>query len=513
MPLTKFKDRLPIPKTLKPKYKEENVTYYEVKMIPTTQSLHSELPDTLVWGYEGIYPGPVIEARKDEKVIIKWQNNLPDKHFLPVDKTLHGAMAVPEVRTVVHLHGAEVKPESDGYPEAWFTNDFHDTGPFFVHQTYCYPNRQRAATLWYHDHALGITRLNVYAGLAGFYLIRDLFEKVLELPKNKYEIPLLIQDRSFNPDGSLFYPSQPQPPIPDVNPSITPGVDGDTILVNGKVWPYLEVEPRKYRFRFLNGSNHRFYRMHIEPELPFHQIGTDGGFLDAPVKLNELLLAPAERADIIIDFSGHKGANLVLKNDAPTPFPIGVPVDPETTGQIMQFRVVLPLSCKDKSRIPKTLYPVIPLPEFLVKVQRNMNIVVQQDQHGRLLFLLNGMMWHDPVTEKLQLGKLEIWNLINPGFAAHPIHLHLIQFQILNRQPFDVDRYNQTQELYFTGPPVPPDPNERGWKDTVRSTPAEVTRIIFRFKPYTGRYVWHCHLLEHEDYDMMRPIDVLTNNN
>ncbi len=509
MSLTKFKDKLPIPKVLKPIYRDEEKTYYEIKMVQTKQSLHSELPDTLIWGYNGTYPGPVIEAQKDEKVMIQWQNDLPGKHFLPVDKTLHGAMDAPEVRTVTHLHGAKVKPESDGYPEAWFTKNFQETGPTFVHQTYCYTNHQQAATLWYHDHAMGITRLNVYAGLAGFYLIRDKFEKILDLPQGEYEIPLLIQDRSFNQDGSLFYPSQPQPPVPGVNPSITPGVDGDTILVNGKVWPYLVVEPRKYRFRILNGSNHRFYRMKIQSGPPIYQIGTDGGFLEVPVKLHELILGPAERADVIIDFTGYNGKKLDLLNDAPSPFPIGTPVDPETTGRIMQFRVDLPLFCQDRSWIPDSLYPVVPLAECVAKVRRNMNLVVQQDQYGRLLFLLNGKSWHDPVTETPRLGKVEIWNLINSGFVAHPVHLHLVQFQILNRQPFDVQLFNQTQKIYFTGPSVPPLPNEQGWKDTVRSTPGEVTRIIIRFGPYTGRYVWHCHLLEHEDYDMMRPMDVV----
>lgn len=509
MSLTKFKDKLPIPKVLKPKYRDEEKTYYEIKMVQTKQSLHSELPDTMIWGYNGTYPGPVIEARKDEKVMIQWQNNLPDKHFLPVDKTLHGAMDAPEVRTVTHLHGAKVKPESDGYPEAWFTRNYQETGPHFLHQTYCYTNHQQAATLWYHDHAMGITRLNVYAGLAGFYLIRDKFEKILNLPQGEYEIPLLIQDRSFNQDGSLFYPSQPQPPVPGVNPCITPGVDGDTILVNGKVWPYLAVEPRKYRFRILNGSNHRFYRMKIESGPPIYQIGTDGGFLEAPVKLHELILAPAERADIIVDFTGYNGKKLDLLNDAPSPFPNGTPVDPETTGCIMQFQVNLPLLCQDGSWIPDSLYPVVPLAECAAKVRRNMNMVVQQDQYGRFIFLLNGKSWHDPVTETPRLGKVEIWNLINSGLFAHPVHLHLVQFQILNRQPFDVQLFNQTQKIYFTGPPIPPLPNEQGWKDTVRSTPGEVTRIIVRFGPYTGRYVWHCHLLEHEDYDMMRPIDVL----
>lgn len=509
MPLAKYKDPLPIPQVLKPKYKDEYETYYQVKMEQRYQSLHSDMPDTLIWGYNGLYPGPVIEARKNERVMITWENQLPAKHFLPVDKTLHGIMNAPEVRTVVHVHGAEVEPESDGYPEAWFTRGFKETGPFFTRKTYCYPNHQRAMTLWYHDHAMAITRLNVYAGLAGFYLIRDAFEKVLDLPEGKFEIPLLIQDRSFNPDGSLFYPRQPQPPIPQVDPCITPGVDGDTILVNGKVWPFLNVQPRKYRLRLLNGSNHRFYRMSIDGAIPFYQIGTDGGFLEAPVKLSQLILAPAERADVIVDFSGYEGKNLILRNDAPAPFPIGPPVDPETVGQIMQFRVILPLASRDRSCIPESLYPVLPLPDFLAKVRRDLRMVVRQDQYGRLEFLLNGLTWHDPITEKPRLREVEIWNLINPSVVSHPIHLHLIQFQILNRQRFDVELFNQTGRLQFIEPPLPPEPGEGGWKDTVRNNPGEVTRIIVRFQPYTGRYVWHCHLLEHEDYDMMRPLEVM----
>jgi spore coat protein A len=479
-------------------------------MMQAYQTLHSELPATRIWGYEGMYPGPVICARKKEKVLIRWENHLPEKHFLPVDKTLHGTMDGPEVRTVVHLHGAKVRPESDGYPEAWFTNNYEQTGSYFSRRVYWYPNCQQAATLWYHDHALGITRLNVYAGLAGFYLLRDSLERKLNLPKGSYEIPLLIQDRSFNPDGSLFYPSQPEPPVPGVAPSITPGFAGDVILVNGKVWPFLAVEPRKYRFRILNGSNQRFYRVRFDPELPIYQIGTDGGFLSAPVKLEELLLAPAERADVIVDFSDCKGKHLILRNDAPVPFPTGTPADPETTGQIMEFRVVLPLKGKDVSFLPDQLCPVIPIPENLAKVRRDFVMTVRRDQYGRLVFLLNGKSWQEPVTEKPQRGVVEIWNLINPGFVAHPIHIHQIQFQLLNRQPFDVEHFNRTQELVFTSPPVPPSPAEQGWKDTIRNNPGEVTRIIARFGPYTGRYVWHCHLLEHEDYDMMRPLEVVS---
>jgi spore coat protein A len=212
-----------------------------------------------------------------EKVFIKWINNLPAKHLLPIDYTVHGAhMDVPEVRTVVHVHGASVEPESDGYPEAWFTKGFEQVGPYFTKKVYQYDNYMRTCTLWYHDHTLGITRLNVYAGLAGFYLVRDQQERLLNLPCGPYEIPLMIQDKSFNKDGSLYYPRQPET-------SVVPEFIGDTILVNGKVWPYLEVEPRKYRFRLLNASNTRFYRLKLDSGQLIYQVGTERGLMEYPI--------------------------------------------------------------------------------------------------------------------------------------------------------------------------------------------------------------------------------------
>ena len=221
---------------------------------------HNELPETKFGGMKGKYLATI----EVEQRMCSCEMDLPDEHLLPVDPSLHSGEHMPQVRTVVHLHGAEVEPDSDGYPDAWFTRDFGKCGPRFVQKVYKYPNNQRPATLWYHDHAVGITRLNVYAGLAGMYIIRNEQERALNLPSGRYEIPLVIQDRTFNDDGSLFYPStvnvvDPPPNFP--NPSITPGVAGDTIVVNGKAWPYLNVEQRRYRFRILNGSNERFYRL------------------------------------------------------------------------------------------------------------------------------------------------------------------------------------------------------------------------------------------------------------
>lgn len=508
--LIKFIDKLPIPQTLKPKKREKKRTYYNVRMIPFRHSFHSSLKPTLVWGYEGQYPGPTIKVYKGEYVEVKWINNLPSTHLLPVDTTVHGAEPdKPEVRTVVHLHGGHVPPESDGDPEAWFTRDYKETGPFFTTKIYKYPNHQRAATLMYHDHALGITRLNIYAGLLGFYFIHDSEEENLPLPKGKYDIPLLIQDKSFHNDGSLFYPRQLENPVVNVDPSIVPEFFGDTIIVNGKAYPYLDVEPRKYRFRIANGANARFFRMRLNSGHPFYQIGTDGGLLEKPVKVDELLLGPAERADVVIDFKGLYGKKIVLTNDAPTPFPDGDPVELATTGQIMQFRVSLPLYGKDSSVIPTRLSQFEFLSEDHAILTRNLPLIETKDKYGRLFMLLDHKRWDDPISEKPKLGSIEIWRLVNETMDTHPIHLHLVHFQILDRQPFDVEHFQNKGDIIFTGDPIVPDPNEGGWKDIVNAHPGEVTRIIARFTPYSGRYVWHCHMLEHEDHEMMRPYEVI----
>jgi spore coat protein A, manganese oxidase len=523
--LDKFVDALPLPQVIRPKGKLHGIPYYEVAMKQVKQKLHSDLPPTTVWGYNGLYPGPTFEVRRNQPIFVKWENHLPFEHLLPVDRTLHGTDAnQPSVRTVVHLHGGRVRPENDGFPEAWFTKNFKNFGDKFLHEVYYYPNCQRATTLWYHDHALGITRLNVYAGLAGFYLIRDDKEEKLNLPKGKYEIPLVIQDRSFylsgKRRGELFYPSQPgqlpppqiSPPInPDLpNPSVVPEFFGDTILVNGKVWPYLEVEPRKYRFRVLNGSNSRFYRMRLSSGQNFFQIGTDGGLLEAPVETPVIILAPGERADVIIDFSKHSNQRIILTNDAPSPFPDGDPPTQDMT-QIMEFRVTQKISHPDRSDIPGTLSCLERLQQTsMVPVRRN-TLVESRDEFNRLKLLLNNMEWDErPITETPYNGTTEVWELYNLTPDTHPIHLHLVQFQILNRQTIQV---NEDGSISLIGTPRDPDPNERGWKDTVRANPDEVTRIIARFGPFKGIYPWHCHILEHEDHEMMRPYEVLDNPN
>lgn len=492
--LEKYKDRLPVPKVLKPVGTKDDIPYYELEMTEFYQNLHSDMPDTKVWGYGNSYPGPTIEVHKGKPVYVRWINKLPETHFLPVDKTIHGTMDNPEVRTVVHLHGLNVQPDSDGFPDDWYTPG--------ESALYHYPNRQQACTLWYHDHALGITRLNVYAGLSGFYLIRDRHEKNLNLPCGEYEIPLVIQDRDFNDDGSLSYPA---PEINGVQPSIVPGFFGNYAVVNGKVWPHIVVKPRKYRFRILNGSNSRNYDLRFSGEegqpLPsMHQIGSDGGFLERPAKISSLRIDPAERGDVIIDFKGLENQTFILVNDAVPPF--GTPLP-----EIMQFRVSGE-KVEDNSALPLKLNNIPPLHIQDAK-ERYIEITAGQDEFGRLMLMLESKMWTDPATIKPELGSTEIWNIVNTGAGIHPIHVHLVQFQALHRQPFDVREYIDTGVIRYTGPVVLPDENERGWKDTIKAPPGFITSFAAHFGDYTGVYPFHCHILEHEDHDMMRPFRVI----
>ncbi|GAB2575603.1 multicopper oxidase family protein [Gracilibacillus alcaliphilus] len=499
--LEKFVDPLPRMEVLKPNKKTKDGAHYEITMRQFRSKLHRDLPATTLWGYNGQFPGPIIEANRDEPVHVTWLNQLPDRHLLPVDLSIHGLEQLPAVRTVVHLHGIETKPESDGHPEAWYTRNFQETGPFFSRETYTYPNYQRGSLLWYHDHAMGITRLNVYAGLAGMYILRDKQEKSLNLPAGDYEIPLMIADRSFQADGSLFYPSQPADAAANLpNPSVLPAFNGDTILVNGKAWPFLEVEPRKYRFRILNASNTRSYQLQLDSHLLFQQIGSDGGLLRNTVKMERISLQPAERVDLIIDFSKAAGQSIVLKNEIGTN---------EDTGNMMQFRVTKPLKNKDRSLLPSALSVIPSLKQNKISAIRYLKLVGTADEFDRPLLLLNNKHWHDPVTENPRLGATEIWALTNTTNFSHPIHIHLIQFQVLDHQPFDLEQYNIDGKIVYTGPPKAPPANHRGWKDTIEVPAANITRVIAKFAPYSGEFVWHCHILEHEDYDMMRPYVVV----
>jgi spore coat protein A len=487
--VTPFVDPLPVPKTavteshrLSPDKSGVRLPYYRIPIHEFAAKVHRDLPPTRFWGYGGSVPGPTIETRSGAGVLVEFPNELPLKHFLPVDRNLMGAEAAnPAVRTVVHLHGAKAPPSSDGYPESWYVPG--------KSALYHYPNDQEPAQLWYHDHAMGINRLNIYAGMLGLFTIRDETEDVLDLPKGKYEIPLVFFDRYLTLEGQLYYPVSRRPDAPWV-----PEVFGNAMLINGKLLPYLEVEPRAYRFRILNASNGRFYHLSFANGLQFAQIGTDGGLLSAPVSTKLLSMAPGERCDVVVDFSAHNGDVFVLRNDI---------LD------VMQIRVsraslVMPFA------LPKTLRPVPKIQESSAVKTRLLTLDEVDDLLDEpVTHLLNGTRWHQPVTENPVIDTTEIWSLINMTDDTHPIHLHLVRFQILDRRSFDQTDYRYKKTLRYTGPAIPPEPGEAGWKDTVRADPGMVTRIIVHFSGYTGRYVWHCHILEHEDNEMMCPYEVL----
>ncbi|MCQ4042723.1 multicopper oxidase family protein [Streptantibioticus rubrisoli] len=472
---------------------------------------------------------------------------------------------------VTHLHGGANTEESDGYAEAWYLPDARDiprgyarVGSFYdefatksVAQfgvpwepgeaVFHYANRNRASTLWFHDHTLGVTRLNVYAGMSGFYLLRggpsDLEAGILPEPAPRlgdppgthyYEIPIVIQDRSFRTGGGLFYPSSralfdgfkgPYAPDSDIAPTWNPEHFGNTMVTNGRTWPVLSVEPRRYRLRFLNGCNTRALILKIVTDplahrpvpakLALWQVGSDGGFLPTPTQREQLLLAPAERADIVVDFTSLPvGTELYLINEGPdavfsggtvgTDYPAA---NPKTTGQVMKF-VVKPLVTADTSTPPARL--TLPRFEPLGMAQHTRRVCLNELASARLpgvrprevmlgTFGAQGkpipLGWADPITENPAAGSTEIWELHNLTADAHPIHIHEVQFQVIDRQTLPV------------GVRRPPDAGERGLKDTVLAYPHEITRVKVYFGQ-AGRYMWHCHILEHEDNEMMRPFRV-----
>ncbi len=571
------------------------IDYYEIAARQFRQQiLPPSLPKTTVWGYgsarypESFHaPSFTLAARWGRPVRVKWINELVDRrtgafrpHLLPVDPTLHwanpgggiegrdghshvedetpGPYAGP-VPIVTHVHGAETAQESDGYTEAWYlpaASDIPDGyarvgsyhGPFKRSSplgeswepgaaVFQYPNHQRAATLWYHDHVLGITRLNVYAGLAGFYLLRggpaDAVDGVLPGPAPArgdaagtmyYEIPLAIQDRSFNDDGSLHYPDSredfdgfagPYVPFSDISPIWNPEFFGDAMMVNGRTWPYLETEQRRYRFRIVNGCNSRFLILKLDNDLPLWILGAEGGFLPQAVEQTRLLLAPGERADIVVDLTNVPvGTEVILQNLGPDePFGGGEPgidfepADPATTGSVMQFRVVGASSVDPSSHPGDLVLPAIGVardPDLVrgVSLGEEMSKVLPDvgpaeavlgtlDENGAPVHL----DWDHPITETPAVGSTEVWEIHNFTVDAHPIHVHATQFRVVDRQPFG-------------GAPRAPEAWESGRKDTVIAYPNEITRISAPFK-VPGRFVWHCHILEHEDNEMMRPFEVL----
>ena len=498
--LTKFLDPLPIPPVATPvpgSGSPGGSATYDLAMRESKVTMHSELPQTTVWGYDdgtgAGFLGPIIEARTDQPVTVNWINDLREydtqllrtSHYLTVDTCVPDAVA--DAVTVVHLHGGHVPPEVDGYPEATFA-------PGSPPVSYVYPNNQQAGPIWYHDHAIGITRLNVYMGLAGVYYIRDSVEDALDLPDGEYELPLILQDRKFNPDGSFKYPAEWQDHF-----------FGDKILVNGKVWPYLDVKQGRYRFRIYNGSGSRVYTLSLTPPsgvLTFTVIGNDLGLLEAPVNgVGQLTIGPGERYDVVVNFAGlSAGDEVLLANSAGAPFPNGA-VD---VTDVMEFHVTA--LAGDTDPLPGALRTVDPLdPGTSVATRDFMLKRSMLDPCGRQAWSINDLTWHD-ITEQPVLGTTEIWRFINDSGVSHPMHMHLVAFQVLDREGFST---GPGGEIVPDGNPQAPPAEEQGWKDTAMVAPNQILRVIARFDDYTGKYPYHCHILEHEDNEMMRQFEVV----
>jgi spore coat protein A len=522
--LTKYIQPLPVPGAGIVVATPSGMNQYAFTLREIARQLHPNLPPTPFWAYDdgsglggqaGSF-GMALVAETSTPIDVTYTSNLPEFYpdWIPVDTRL--TPLGNHVRMLTHLHGAFVAADSDGNP--WITPNGLGMGEM---QNAHYPNEQPATLMWFHDHYLGATRLNVFAGLAAGYILRDQYDTGMEpnpidIPGGAYEIPLVIQDRQFSSDGKFYYPTS------DIEDVIWVGeYFGDVMLVNGKVWPYLDVEPRMYRFRILNGSNARIMTLDLSG-LDFWQIGAEGGLWDIPVRTKRLVLAPAERADVVVDFSGRAGARLVMMNHRP-PHPVSNPA-PQLP-QVMQFRVGRTITQPGPSVVPSSL------PGRAANLGgpiRTRYITLNEIDPEEVEWYLNlsALHFEDAPTETPQVGTIEDWVYINMTGDTHPLHTHLVTFQVVGRTPFDVEAYEEAYggpngvpggidpTPFATGPMQPPDPTERGFKDTVKANPGEFTTIRARYDLPTGvttpqTYVHHCHILEHEDNDMMRPFTVV----
>jgi spore coat protein A, manganese oxidase len=570
-----------------------NITQFYQQILPTADmnGTPTGFGATQVWGYGGLAkdpvtgqylgyvrgtPSPTFEAIRNLPLRVKWVNDLVDASGNPlssmfaVDPTIHWANpsnmttmsnspvtaplfppgyadAQNPVPVVTHLHGGQDSSADDGNPDAWFTaNGIHgssyntDVATEANAAIYTYPNTQESTTLWFHDHALGITRLSMMSGLHGFYILRDPTDTIASLlPTGQYDVPLSIQDRIFLSNGLLYYPSVGN--YPQIHPYWQDSFLGNTIVVNGKVWPNMNVNQGVYRFRILDSSNSRFYLVKFSNGMSFTQIGTDGGYLKTAVPLNSLLLGPGERADILVDFSSiPAGTKIVMENGALT---TSGNTEKVTIGQIMQF-TVLGATGVAMPNLPSQLNPTLegtyPTLQNVNKT-RTLSLIEATDVNGTLAMYLDGQTWDGAITEQPTIGTTEEWVIANPTISAHPIHLHLVQFQIVSRQIFNDTSYmadwtalngpaplnHSTYNLpsltpYLTGQSTPALASEQGWKDTATMFAGQITIIRVRFTQQDGStfpfdatvgpgYVWHCHLLEHEDNEMMRPLTLVKN--
>lgn len=469
IPLPKpFKVPLPIPPVLKPARTDGTTDYYDIvqkaarmEIIPGYQ--------TDIWGYNGLFPGPTIVSRSGRRTKVTHHNELP-------------------VPVAVHLHGGVTPAEHDGYPiDLIMPASGGHSGHSMKGRTtnlqrdYDYPINQPAATLWYHDHRMDFTGPAVWRGLAGFHLVHDDVSDALPLPKGDHDVPLMIVDRAFGEDGSLAYPSLSADlsGTPGVPEEYMQGVMGDVILVNGAPWPVMEVDNTRYRFRILNASNARRYQLALEPaSTQFVQIGSDVGLLGAPVKHSKIPISSGERFDVIIDFSAYPvGSEVTLRNT----------FGENGTGQIMRFRVAK--QGRDQSSIPARLTNFEQLSPDSAVATRKINFT-EGANNGHMAWVINGKVF-DPerADVRSKLGTVERWQIITD--QHHPLHIHMAHFQVLNRANEGEIR-----------------PTDVGWKDTMDIEDNSLVEVLVKFTGYQGRYVFHCHNLEHEDMGMMGNLDI-----
>ncbi|MEU0806927.1 multicopper oxidase family protein [Streptomyces sp. NPDC005970] len=462
---------LPVPEAARPVSTAGGVDRYEIVQRAGDLEILPGLR-TRVWGYDGQFPGPTFIGRSGRGMLLTVRNELP-------------------VPTATHLHGGVTPPGSDGYPtdivvpKGWRQPSAHSghagmrmaPGAWRISERakeYDYPMDQQAATLWYHDHRMDFSAPQVWRGLAGFFLVRDDEEQRLPLPAGERDIPLMICDRAFDEDGSFRYPSLDASlkGEPGVEDDYMEGVMGDVTLVNGAPWPELEVDAVHYRFRLLNASNARRYRLALRPGGPLIQVGSDTGLLAGPVSLDTVTLAPAERAEVVIDFSRWKpGTEVRLVNT----------LADGRMGDVMRFRVAR--RARDASRVPSRLAEVQPLDRARVAASRTFDFRLTRSG-GSQAWTVNGHRFAtDRVLATPKLGTVERWRFTSD--FHHPVHLHLAHFQVVARGG------------------RAPEAHERGWKDTVDVRPYETVDVLARFHGYRGRYMFHCHNLEHEDMAMM----------
>lgn len=514
-----------------------------IGMFQKKWKFHRDFPASTVFAYgtsreTASVPGPTIEAIQGVETFVTWENHLPSRHILPWDPTI--VTAKPKhggIPTVVHLHGGISEPQSDGSSLAWFTAGFNETGPTWKKSKYHYVNVQHPGNLWYHDHALGLTRENLLAGLVGAYIIRNPnVEKFLNLPSGQeYDRSLLVFDKSFAKDGSIYMNSTGN--NPSIHPQWQPEYFGDAIIVNGKAWPYLRVKRKKYRFRIVNTSNARFYRFALSNGLSMTQIGSDSAYLPMPVTVQKMLLSPSEIADVIIDFAHSSTDEAILTNSAAYPYPSGDSVN-NLNSKVMKFVIEEtkePAKNQRDSRIPERLvrYPIPNKNDFAQT--RYITLYEYESASGEPTnLLLNGLPFLAPVTETPRQGTSELWHIINLTDDNHPIHIHLGLFFVLKQTKLlKLEEFKSCMqkknnavgcdiEKHAKGRVIAAPANEKTWKNVFKMRPGFMTTILLRFslldshEPYPFNasaepgYVYHCHILDHEDNEMMRPFKIVS---